>query len=144
MPVWDTPFESTLQTMSKTSITQQRLYCPTHKNAGEIQTCVHTKVDGLEHIEEPHRNSRGMHMTMASHQLWLLQPQRTRQQQRHTHDSSLLTRAVPVATGNQATVEVAFCETGSLPTLPLFPPWVQCLQPRWSQMWQRHLPSLCP
>ena len=44
--------ENDNSTESKTSTTQQTLYCPTYQDAGEIHTLVHTMVSGLEHTEE--------------------------------------------------------------------------------------------
>ena len=52
MAVWEDPFSPFQSTVSKTSVTQQRLHCPTHQDTGEIHTSAYRKVGGLEDIEE--------------------------------------------------------------------------------------------
>lgn len=57
MAAWKNPFVSLLQSTSRT---QQRLHCPADQDTGEIYILVHTKVGGLENMEEiKWRNSRG-------------------------------------------------------------------------------------
>ena len=76
MAVWEDLFVSSLQsTVSKTSLTQQRLHCTTHHDVEEIYTLVHSKVCGLEHTEDAKQgNSRGRAWDPGSWPQQLSQP----------------------------------------------------------------------
>ena len=93
-----------------------RLHCPTHQDTGEIHTLVHTKVDGLEHIEEAKwGRSRGSvqnlgppgHGGWASH----LHPREpSRKQWKHAYNFGLQATAAPTAIGSRVAAEGESCD----------------------------------
>ena len=144
---WDAPFVFPPQsTASKSSITEQRCFCPTHQGTGELYTSVCLKVGGPEHIEEAESWEQQRWCLWSwtpSPCTWAWASENFVASWEAAYTTLASQHSQPEQTGQQPMIPPSPVIEASMTLVP-HPQW-RCTWTWQSQIWQKHLwPQLPP